>query len=228
VALREFYQMGLPAERRIEIWLGSLCGSVLLLLMALAPVRYLPVWPAAGVLLFGSWYLFRFQRIEQVGRDLAISLMGLVYLPCLLVHVSFLFQLPFGRKWVFLVLLVVMSADTAAYFVGSLIGRSKLYPAISPNKSWEGSIGGVVGSLLGAALAKFWFFPELSLVDVVLGGILLSLSGQLGDLFESMLKRSFGVKDSGTMIPGHGGLLDRLDSLLFAFPTAFFYAVLLF
>jgi phosphatidate cytidylyltransferase len=226
--LREFYLMGLPAERRIEAWLGSLAGSGLLLLLALAPARFLPAWLAGCVLLFGCWYLFRFQRIEQVGRDLAISLMGLLYLPCLLVHISFLFQLPYGRKWLFLVLLVVMAADTAAYFVGSLIGRSKLYPVVSPNKSWEGSIGGVVGSLLGALLAKYGFFPELSLVDVLLGGILLSLSGQLGDLFESLLKRSFGVKDSGTMIPGHGGLLDRLDSLLFAFPVAYFYAVLMF
>ena len=86
----------------------------------------------------------------------------------------------------------------------------------------------MAGSLLGAVLAKAWFFHELSGTDVVLAGILLSISGQLGDLFESMLKRSFGVKDSGKMIPGHGGLLDRLDSLLFAFPTAFIYAVLVF
>lgn len=227
-AQREFYVMALPMERRAERLLGACFGSLLLVLIALAPPQYLPVWLAAGVLLPGCWYLFRFHQLEQVASDLALTLMGLLYLPFLLVHIAFLFQLPHGRDWIFLVLLVVMAADTAAYFVGSLIGRSKLYPAISPNKSWEGSSGGIVGSLLGATLAKFWFFPELSLVDIVLVGTLLSLSGQLGDLFESMLKRSFGVKDSGRMIPGHGGLLDRLDSLLFAFPTAYIYAVLMF
>lgn len=227
-ALHEFYSMALSPERRTEKWLGCGLGTLLLVIIALAQSQTLPAWLAAGTLLLGCWFLFRFRPLEKVARDLACSLAGWLYLPCLLVHIALIFQLPFGRQWIFLVLLVVMLADTAAYFVGSLIGRTKLYPAISPNKSWEGSIGGVVGSLLGAILAKVWFFHALSGVDVVLVGIVLSISGQLGDLFESMLKRSFGVKDSGSMIPGHGGLLDRLDSLLFAFPTAFIYAVLVF
>jgi len=224
----EFYAMSLSSERRMETWLGCCCGTLLLVLMAQSPPQFLPAWLAAGMLLFGSWYLFRFQHLETVARDLAYSLLGVLYLPCLLVHAVLLFELPFGRKWIFLVLLIVMAADTGAYFIGSLIGRTKLYPAISPNKSWEGSLGGIAGSLLGAILAKIWFFNELASVDVVLVGVLLSVVGQLGDLFESLLKRSFGVKDSGTLIPGHGGLLDRLDSLLFAFPMAYFYAVLLF
>lgn len=224
----EFYGMALSPGRRLEVWLGCGCGTLLLVLLAVAPAESLPGWLAAGMLLFGCWYLFRYRQLELVARDLAFSLMGLLYLPCLLVHIVLVFQLPYGRQWIFLVLLVVMAADTAAYFVGSLIGRSKLYPAISPNKSWEGAVGGVVGSLLGAGLAKLWFFPELGGLDLVAVGLLLSISGQLGDLFESLLKRSFAVKDSGSMIPGHGGLLDRLDSLLFAFPTAYFYAVLIF
>lgn len=227
-ALYEFYGMALSPERRTEKWLSCVLGTLLLVTISLLQPRNLPACLAAGTVLLGCWYLVRFQPLERVARDLACSLAGWLYLPFMLVHVALIFQLPFGRQWIFLVLLVVMSADTAAYFVGSLIGRTKLYPAISPNKSWEGSIGGVAGSLLGAVLAKVWFFPELSGTDVVLAGILLSISGQLGDLFESMLKRSFGFKDSGNMIPGHGGLLDRLDSLLFAFPTAFIYAVLIF
>lgn len=224
-ALSEFYRMSLSPERYGERIAGAFVGSLLLLVATLGPASSLGVGLVVCSLGFASWYLFRFRHLDTVCRDLAFSLLGLLYLPSLLAQVASLFQLPDGRRWIFLVLLVVMAADSAAYFVGSKLGRRKLYPQISPNKSWEGSIGGVAGSLVGALLAKVSFFPGLSAMDVLFVGVLLSVSGQVGDLFESMLKRSFGVKDSGSAIPGHGGLLDRLDSLLFAFPVAYGYAL---
>ncbi len=107
---------------------------------------------------------------------------------------------------------------------GSNFGKHKLYPAVSPNKSIEGGVGGVIGSILAVILAGVTFLPQVGVIDGVLIGLVLGVSGQLGDLFESLLKRACGVKDSGNMIPGHGGLLDRLDSLLFAFPVVYYLA----
>jgi ABC-type transport system involved in cytochrome c biogenesis ATPase subunit len=122
----------------------------------------------------------------------------------------------------------IFMGDSGAYFVGSSYGRRKLYPVVSPNKSVEGAAGGVAGSVIGAIIARFTFFPELTMVDAVVTALLLGIIGQIGDLFESLLKRSFGVKDSGGIVPGHGGILDRLDSILFAAPAAFYYAVFIF
>ncbi|HEY6007258.1 MAG TPA: phosphatidate cytidylyltransferase, partial [Geobacteraceae bacterium] len=135
---------------------------------------------------------------------------------------------PLGSQWLFLLMTIVMAGDTGAYYVGSSLGRHKLYPVVSPNKSVEGSVGGLVGSTVGALVARWAFFPELAVVDCLATALLLGVLGQLGDLFESLLKRSFGVKDSGTIIPGHGGILDRLDSLLFAAPAALYYARFIF
>ncbi len=118
-----------------------------------------------------------------------------------------------------------MANDSLAYFAGSRWGRHPLYPAISAKKTWEGLAGGLAGSLIGVLLAKCAFLPVLSFSSALLLAVILGFVGPLGDLFESMLKRSYGVKDSGCGIPGHGGLLDRLDSLLFAFPAVYSFCM---
>jgi len=135
---------------------------------------------------------------------------------------------PHGTSWIFLLLVIVMCGDTGAYYVGSTLGRRKLYPVVSPNKSVEGALGGLAGSLVGALIASRTFFPELTTIDCIGTALLLGPIGQLGDLFESLLKRSCGVKDSGSIVPGHGGILDRLDSIVFAAPAAWWYAHYLF
>ena len=155
-------------------------------------------------------------------------LMGFLYVPLLLGHLVLLRGLPHGIQWILLLLVIVMAGDSGAYFVGSSYGRRKLYPVVSPNKSAEGAAGGVAGSIIGAIIARFLFFTELTMVDAIVTALLLGIIGQLGDLFESLLKRSFGVKDSGAIVPGHGGILDRLDSILFAAPAAFYYAWFIF
>jgi len=228
VALREFFAMSLPKERILERGVASLLG--VFLLFAFLPGRFV-VFQAAlvfSVLFFGIWFLFRFRELSSVVTHLSLVGFAFLYLPLMMGHLVLLRALPFGREWIFLVLLIVMSGDTAAYLTGVSIGKHKLYPAISPNTSVEGSMGGLLGSLCGAFVARIWFFPSLEWADCIVLALFLGILGQLGDLFESMLKRGFGVKDSGTIIPGHGGMLDRLDSLLFAFPPAYYYALLRF
>jgi len=225
VALWEFYSMSLPAERSPERNLAVAGGALPGILLTLQVSFWWQASLVFLVLFFATVFLFRYRDLNRVVGELALLLFGFLYVPLLLGHLALLRELAFGRQWIFLVLLIIMAGDSAAYFSGVSLGRRKLYPAISPNKSIEGAIGGLAGSLGGALLARFWFFPELTLADCFLLGIGLGAFGQVGDLFESMLKRSFGVKDSGAIIPGHGGLLDRLDSLLFAFPVAYYYAL---
>ncbi len=227
-ALCEYFAMALPEGRRPETLLATLLGAALVAAFAWLPLAAVPAVLVLGLILFGLIFLFRFGDLGRVLPQLAMLLFGLLYVPLLLGHLVWLRQLPFGREWIFLVMLVVMVSDTAAYFSGITLGRHRLYPAISPNKSLEGAVGGLFGSLAGAFLARATFFPALELSDVLLLGVGLGALGQLGDLFESMLKRACGVKDSGRLIPGHGGILDRLDSLLFTFPAAYYYALLIF
>ena len=226
LALHEFYAMGLPETRRGEAGLAVATGTLLTALVVFrAPAS---VMSGLGVLLvLGTMivFLFRHHEIASVGHELAIVTLGWIYVPLLLLHVGLLRGLAEGRSWVFLVLVLVMVSDSAAYFVGRSFGRHKLYEAISPKKTIEGALGGLAGGVLGLLFYKYLVFPELRLLDVVFLGVCVGAFSQIGDLFESMLKRSFNVKDSGTLIPGHGGLLDRLDSLLFAFPLTYYYVI---
>lgn len=120
-------------------------------------------------------------------------------------------------------LAIVWMTDTLAYFVGKSIGKRPLAPSISPKKTWEGTLGGLAGALLTAAILKLTVLGILSWVDAVALALIGGIGGQLGDLVESRLKRSVGVKDSGTILPGHGGVLDRIDALIIAIPLYYFY-----
>src|SRR4029078_3940775 len=120
--------------------------------------------------------------------------------------------------------LVIMGADTGAYYVCKAFAKHKLAPAISPGKTWEGVVGGVVAALAMATLAHFWFFRELPLRYMVTLAAIMTLLGILGDLVESALKRGAGAKDAANILPGHGGILDRLDSLLFNAPLIYYFA----
>ncbi len=120
-----------------------------------------------------------------------------------------------GAGLVVLTLMIAWFSDTAGYFVGKTFKGPKLYPSVSPNKTWSGAIGGLFGSALGAVLAHFWFLHELPLVAGLVTAVVCGAFGQAGDLSESLMKRSAGVKDSGGILPGHGGILDRLDAVMF-------------
>ncbi len=155
--------------------------------------------------------------IQRVGA----TLLGVMYVGFLVPHLALLRQMPDGIGWIFFVFLVAMLGDTAGYAVGRTWGKIKLIPHISPGKTVEGSLGSVLGNLSGALCAWLWFFPQRSSLEFVCLGLVAGVLAQVGDLCESAIKRAFGAKDSGRLLPGHGGILDRLDSLLF--PAAFIY-----
>jgi phosphatidate cytidylyltransferase len=157
----------------------------------------------------------------------AWTIAGILYIGWLLSHLVALRGLNSGRNWVFLVLFVTWVSDTTAFLVGRRFGRHKLAPAISPSKTWEGTIGGICG---GIAVSTLFFAPTsfqlpLSSGQAILLGALTSILGQVGDLVESLLKRNLGVKDSGRLMPGHGGILDRIDSLIFAGIVVYYFAL---
>jgi phosphatidate cytidylyltransferase len=129
-----------------------------------------------------------------------------------------------GGKLVFMSFTFSWLADTGGYFFGRFLGKTKLYEAISPKKTRAGFVGALVGAAVGAALASLWYLPELPLIHALPLGLFAGAAGQLGDLVESLLKRSTGIKDSGNIVPGHGGLLDRIDALIVVAPLVYLFA----
>jgi phosphatidate cytidylyltransferase len=220
--LLEFYRMALP-QRRCVGFVAAFAGS---LLVPAVVFNCLP-FSLCLTLLFlfvALLSLLHIRDIKQSAGEAGLFLLGFLYIPLLMSFLVLLREMDHGVKWIFLLLIIVMAGDTAAFYVGSSLGKRKLYPIVSPNKSVEGMIGGLAGSVIGTLIAGATFFPELTIVGAVATALFVGLMGQLGDLFESLLKRSFGVKDSGNIFPGHGGMLDRLDSVLFAAPTLYIYA----
>jgi len=184
-------------------------------------------WPLAAVALLGSM-LLRSRDIALAVPAAAGTLLGAAYLGGLggsMAALRVLEPLELGAWRLLLLLAIVMSADTAAFFVGSALGRRKLAPAISPGKTVEGLLGGLAGGVLGALAVRWAGLRSLPIAHAVWLGLGAAALGAAGDLAESLLKRWAGVKDSGALFPGHGGMLDRLDSLLFAAPVLYYYFV---
>jgi phosphatidate cytidylyltransferase len=154
----------------------------------------------------------------------AIAVFGVAYVNWLLGYGIWLRALDGGVQWVLLLVWVTWLGETAAYVVGSLLGRIKLAPVVSPKKTIEGAVAQLVVSVLAAAVAQAWFVDALSAWQAAIVGAILGIVGQIGDLAESVLKRSVGTKDAGQLIPGHGGILDRIDGLLFNAPVLFYCA----
>jgi phosphatidate cytidylyltransferase len=171
------------------------------------------------------WVLARPGEITSAFPRTAAMTTGFVYVPLLFSFLVALHTLPHGVAWVYVAFIVAWLGDTGAYFAGRAFGRHKLYPLVSPKKTWEGAVGGLAGSFLGLLVHKFAFFDSLTVIDCALIAIPGGVLGQAGDLCESLLKRSYDVKDSGAIMPGHGGILDRADALLFVMPYVFVYAV---
>ncbi len=161
---------------------------------------------------------------EAIPRG-AITLFGLLYVAGLLSFPALLRAMEMGRTYIFYLVFVTWAGDTGAFYVGSTIGKRPLCPSISPRKSVEGSIGGLACSVLASGIAKLWFWEGLGTIEMLVMGCGLGVMSQAGDLCESMLKRGFGVKDTGALIPGHGGVLDRVDSLLFTGPVLYMAAL---
>ena len=224
IGMMEYCRMTLPT-RGIAGVIASLAGALLPCLLYTRSAVSITFALAFLFLAVAIYTLFRIKDIKNAASEAALLFFGIMYVPYLLGYLVLLRSLPQGTKWILLIMFIVMCGDSAAYFIGCRFGKRKLYPEVSPNKSIEGAIGGLAGSLLGALLAKQLFFAEITITDALFAALLIGSLGQVGDLFESLLKRSCGVKDSGTIVPGHGGILDRLDSILFAAPAAYYYAL---
>jgi phosphatidate cytidylyltransferase len=179
-------------------------------------------WVVAAVF-YAAWIdqLLRGPTPETPNRS-AQAVTGCLYGGLGLATLAALRAGPDGLAWVIAALVITWANDTCAYFAGRAFGRHKLYPAVSPNKTWEGFAGGFVGSIGGLFIARL-IFPVLRPLDCVVLGVAGGIFGPLGDLCESMLKRAYGAKDSGVLIPGHGGILDRVDAVLFNAPVVYLY-----
>jgi phosphatidate cytidylyltransferase len=164
--------------------------------------------------------------LEQSLRDGAMTLFGVLYLGLTLGPLSMTRLLPLGEWLILFLLLVTWASDTGAYYVGTVYGRHRLAPMISPKKTVEGLVGGLISAIIIGYAARWWFLPELSGLDCLVLAILLTITGLWGDLAESAMKRSVSIKDSGGILPGHGGMLDRLDSLLFTAPAFYYYVTM--
>ena len=159
--------------------------------------------------------------------NIPILLFGVFYISFTLGHFLTIRKLPDGPFLIFFVLLVTWGGDAAAYFIGRGFGSRPLSPILSPKKTIEGLLGGLIGATIIAWMASLWFLPTFTVIDCVILGIALTLLGTIGDLSESAFKRQAGAKDSGSLIPGHGGFLDRIDSLLLTVPTFYYYMVVI-
>jgi len=218
--------MGLCASR----WFGY---GAFWVMLAGFHYRWVPatVLPAAVLMAGFLAAMWRQDPMTERARSLMATTLGVFYLALFLYPVLPL-RYDFGDQqglgWLVLLLATIWVGDTAALLVGRRFGRTLFAPALSPNKTNEGAIGGLLAGMLAAVLLQHFLFQELPLQHVAAVSFLLGMFGQLGDLAESMLKRAANIKDSSQLIPGHGGILDRIDSLLFAFPVLYLYLLMLY
>ena len=212
---RMLQRAGRPTHARLAV-AGTMVVAASFLVPGAAPIALVAV---LLVVLTASLSAPTSESVESA----ATTLLAVTYVGWLLGHAAPLRGLPSGAALVLFLVAVTWAGESAAYAVGSTLGRRKLAPVISPRKTVEGTVAQVVASLGVAALLGRWLLADWSMPHLLGAGLLLGVLGQVGDLAESAIKRSLGTKDTGGMIPGHGGLLDRLDSLLFNTPALFYY-----
>ncbi|MCX5743072.1 MAG: phosphatidate cytidylyltransferase [Proteobacteria bacterium] len=245
LAMKEFFAMTLPpADRLPSILIGAVASAAFFWLHPLVVAHYQPTStlvatsaqlgsavPIALVLLGpGLYYLFRFGDMTTVAKRFTATVAGIVYCGFLTTFLSLLHVAggpSHGGDYVICVLLIAWIADTGGYFAGRFLGKAKLYEAVSPKKTWAGAWGGLLGSVLGVVALKLIAGWDLAWHHVFLLAIPGGMLGQMGDLAESLIKRSTGVKDSGALLPGHGGILDRIDAVLFIAPYVYCYLTLI-
>ena len=233
LAVFEFYRMVAAAKVPPLTYFG-LIWTLLFIISPHFDYDFLtPLLFASAVVLSLIGLLLRPKK-EGAFIGWAWTIAGILYIGWLLSHLVALRGLADGRNWVFFALFITWASDTTAFFIGKKLGKHKLAPNISPGKTWEGAIGGIFGAII---LSLFFTLPKLFTIpnplylqdfsywQAILLSILVSIVGQGGDLVESLLKRNMGVKDSGKLVPGHGGFLDRIDSVVFAGIVVYYYVI---
>ncbi len=231
----EFYRMAARAGWHPSRLVG-IAGSVCVCMSFHFGQGALPGFVLTGILLVLVAERIPGSTKEQYLSSLAVTFLGIIYigwllgyfvwlrnLKCDLSGVSGTGRFEIGTLFVYFVLVLTWVYDSVAYVVGSLVGRHRIFPRISPSKTTEGTLAGLCGSVAAAVISRATFASFLSYGHAVVLGLLVGVTAQIGDLAESMLKRSTGAKDSSNLIPGHGGFLDRFDSLLFTGPVFYFY-----
>ncbi|MFC1908690.1 phosphatidate cytidylyltransferase [Chloroflexota bacterium] len=216
LAAYEFYQMTLVSRTSLLACFGLIWTLLFIIRPHFDYDFLIPLLLTSAVTLSMLLLIFRTQK-EGAFASWSWTIAGILYVGWLLSYLVAL-RLDAGRNWVFFALFITFGSDMAAFFVGRVLGRHRLAPGISPHKTWEGAVAGVFGAIIVSLL---FTLPTplglpLSYLQAILLGLVVSIAGQLGDLVESLLKRNTGVKESGKLMPGHGGLLDRMDSVVFA------------
>lgn len=211
----------------IERWVLNICLTAPVALACLYPQLEIIAPAFLGsffVILF--YFLYRYKDLDDNYNFLCRLVFGIFYLGLLGSHLVLLRFSPDGSSWLIVGTAITSGSDTGAYFVGRAIGKRKLCPNISPNKTIEGAVGGVLAGLIAGLGFAYFFLPSINWLPLVAISVVLALVGILGDLTESIIKRGTGTKDSGRCLAGHGGILDRVDSLLFVIPVLYYILAL--
>jgi phosphatidate cytidylyltransferase len=170
-------------------------------------------------------FLWKVNETNFDVSSVAKVIFGMAYIPLLTSHFILLRKLDSGIYWILLVLVIGIIGDTVALYVGKAFGKRKLLPLVSPGKTVEGAIGLILGATIAACIFGYFLIPEISVVHFLIMGFVGGIIGQLGDLCESAIKRHYGKKDASSLLPGHGGLMDRMDSLIFVAPFVYYYRI---
>ena len=225
LTLWEYNRAVFPADGSLALrlipLLGLLGAPAIVLTVSRAGLTHVPLILAVDLVLVAFLTLPVFKTDPQAPLLVAKQVLGLVYIPLFLSFLILIRTDDDGTRWIFMLLCIVAAGDTGAYYTGKSIGRHKLCPWVSPKKTIEGSLGGLAANVLMALMFKLTLLQHLALLPCVMFALVIGACGQVGDLFASEFKRAAGIKDSGTLLPGHGGFLDRLDALLFAAPLAY-------
>ena len=221
------YQRIVRSKNRIKTGklifaIGHITG-IFILLSAHAAPDHIPIIFAANLIICGSIAVFQSKVDPNVLEVFMYEILGILYIPFFLSYAVLIRNLPHGITLVFWILVVVFTGDVAALYAGTYFGKHKLWPTVSPKKTMEGSMGGICANLFFGLAFPSIFLSSISPFKCVIFSLFVGCIGQVGDLFESLLKRSADVKDSGTIMPGHGGILDRIDAVLFALPFTYYY-----
>jgi phosphatidate cytidylyltransferase len=180
---------------------------------------------ALNLFLSAVVFLAFFKTTTHIIESMRVQVQGCVYISLALSLLILIRKGPEGMVWIFFLLAIIFAGDVSAYYFGTYLGRHKLSPSVSPGKTWEGAAGGILANIAVGAIFKVFFFAHLPWMLCLLFFVGIGAAGQIGDLFESAMKRMSGVKDSGFILPGHGGILDRIDALLFAAPVMYFFVI---